>query len=127
MRVIIDFVPHNKQRYDTVGDWFWKGQTLHIKVSRLRSWTSSFYVAIHEFFEAMWCKYWNVKQAAVDKFDMEYEKNRKEGDNSESGDDPAAPYYWGHQGGSVIEKIASLWLENYGDKWRRYDAEVRNL
>ena len=124
MRVVIETIPHNAQRYDTVGDWFWDGDTLQIRVSEMSNWKREFLVAYHELFESAWCKAEGVSQKDVDKFDTEYEKNRKDDDESEPGDSLKAPYRVGHQIASAIEKLACVEL---GEDWASYDEEVANL
>jgi len=46
-----------------------------------------------------------VSPAAVDRFDMAYEKRRKPGDDSEPGADPRAPYRRQHVFAEKIERL----------------------
>jgi hypothetical protein len=66
------------------------------------------YLAIHA----------GVSPEAVDKFDKAYEAHRKQGDDSEPGDDPKAPYY---QIATGIERTLAVEL---GVDWSVYDREV---
>src|ERR1700730_8034346 len=52
MKGIIETVPHQKQRYETVGDWQWDGDTLKISVSDLGNWKYEMAIAYHELREA---------------------------------------------------------------------------
>jgi hypothetical protein len=120
----IKTIPHNSQRYDTVGDWWTDEEGWHIRVSELGDWRYQFLVAFHEMLELAWCKRRGVKQADVDAFDMDYEKNRKPGDFSEPGDDPKAPYREGHHLATLVERFAAMVL---GVSWDAYEAAVNGL
>lgn len=120
----IKTIPHNQQRYDTVGDWWTDDEGWHIRVSQLGNWRWNFLVAFHELLELAWCTWKGVKQADVDAFDMAYEANRKQGDFSEPGDQPKAPYRVGHQFASCAERFAASAL---GVDWAEYEATVNAL
>ena len=38
MNIAIQTIPHDEQRYDTVGNWFWEGDDLIIYVSDTGNW-----------------------------------------------------------------------------------------
>lgn len=125
MKIIIETIPHRKQRYPTVGDWFYdKKGTLHIKVSDMRYWKFEALVAIHELAEVLACKAAGVSQRSVDKFDMKYEKDRAGGDESEPGDDRNAPYRRQHCFATGIERLLAAEL---GISWNDYADVVDNL
>lgn len=117
-------IPHNQQRYDTVGDWWTDEEGWHIRVSYMGNWRYNFLVAFHELLEMAWCKQKGVKQADVDAFDICFEKNRAPCDLSEPGDDPRAPYRYGHQMATLAERFAALVI---GVKWDKYEAAVNGL
>lgn len=123
--IVIDTVPHEHQRYETVGDWWiapdgkWR-----IRVSRMEDWRHVVCVAIHELVEMALCQQDGVSQTLVDQFDQVYEESRAEGDTSEPGDDPAAPYYKQHGIASGIERIVATAL---GVDWNKYNDEVNAL
>jgi len=48
---------------------------------------------------------------------MAYERNRREGDLGEPGDDPRAPYYREHQFASGMERLMAAEL---GVDWQQY-------
>ena len=121
----LKIIPHNEQRYPTVGDWWTDDNDIwQIRVSKLSDWRYEFLVFFHEVLEMAYCKWNNISQSDVDLFDIEYENNRKEGDISEPGDNKNAPYYLGHQIANICEKIAAQFL---GVNWQEYDNEVVNL
>lgn len=121
----IKTIKHNKQRYETVGDWQWKGSTLIITVSEMCDWRKEALVAIHEAVEALLCKHEEITGKDVDVFDMEYENARRPDDwKSEPGDDPTAPYHEQHKFATVIERLFSMEL---GVNWHEYEQTIQNL
>ena len=49
MKIIIETIPHDHQRYNTVGDWqFSPDGTLHVKVSEMDDWRHEALIAVHE-------------------------------------------------------------------------------
>lgn len=125
MRIVIETIPHNQQRYETVGDWYYTAdETLHIKVSELSNWRREALIGLHELVEVLLCKHKGITQDEVDKFDMEFEKNRQLRDTSEPGDQPTAPYYHQHQFTSLVERQIARELEV---NWEDYANEVSTL
>ena len=125
MNIDIKVIPHNQQRYETVGDWFYtKSGNLSIRVSELGDWRYELLVAIHELIEVALCRYSHITQLQADNFDIAYEKARKRGDESEPGDDPACPYRIQHLLATGIEKILAALLNV---DWQAYDKKVMSL
>jgi hypothetical protein len=119
----IRVIPHNSQRYDTVGDWWLDDGGWHIRVSETGNWRYNFLVVFHELLEVAWCCWKGVRQSDVDAFDREYERNRKPGDNSQPGDDPKAPYRVGHQFAEAAERLAAAVLcVNWGEYTKTLDS-----
>ena len=56
MKIIIETIPHEKQMYDTCGDWRYKDGDLYIYVSDQGDWRKDSLISIHEMVEAMLCK-----------------------------------------------------------------------
>jgi len=122
MNVKIEIIPHEKQRYPTVGDWvFDDAGNLTIYVSKMSDWRREILVAVHELCETAMCKQDGVTQEEVDAFDKAYEANRPEGDDSEPGDDPKAPYRRQHFVATNIERTLAREL---GVDWEDYADEV---
>jgi hypothetical protein len=125
MNVFIKTIPHKEQLYNTCGDWRWdKDDTLQIRVSKMSDWRYEVCVLIHEIVEAFLCKYSSIGQKQVDRFDIAFEKKRKEGDESEPGDSPKAPYRAQHCIATGIERIVAAFL---GVVWADYDKEINSL
>ncbi len=122
MKIVIETIPHNQHRYTTVGDWFYnKDGSLTIRVSELSDWRREMLVAVHELIEVLTCKNDNVSAAAVDKFDMEFEAKRLEGNDDEPGDDPSAPYKKQHCLATGVERILA---QQWGVNWKEYEEEL---
>ena len=120
----IETIPHASQRYPSVGDWFDKDDVLNIKVSEELPDKEAFLVALHELVEVMLCKDRGITEEQVDEFDMEYEKNRPDGDESEPGDDPKAPYRKEHFFATNIERLMAAEL---GVDWEQYADHIEAL
>jgi hypothetical protein len=142
MNIFIKIIPHKEQRYETVGDWQFeklhKGEQyikvltkeqsefLGITVSDLADERMNCLVIFHELIEALLCKFSSPEVTAVqvDEFDTEFEKLRKPDDESESGDDPRAPYHSQHQIATVFEKEFARQL---GVNWEEYNKKINEL
>jgi len=124
MKVVIETIPHDQQRYPTVGDWTWEGDTLKIFISEMGDWRYEMLVAFHELAECLICKQRGITQGSVDTFDIAYEVKRQDGDDSEPGDDPSAPYYQEHQFATCVERLLALQL---GVDWKTYDAAIGDM
>src|SRR5437660_1137933 len=125
MRIIIETIPHETQRYTTVGDWYYDDDgTLHIKISQLSDWRREMLVTVHELVEVLTCKNDGVSQEVVDKFDKEFESNRHPDNEDEPGDDPSAPYVKQHCLATGIERILA---QQWGVNWKQYEEELNNL
>jgi hypothetical protein len=122
LRIVIDTIPHSRQRYPTVGDWqVDKAGNLHITISKMSDQRYEFLIGMHEAIEAYLAIHAGVSPEAVDKFYKAYEAHRKRGNDSEPGDDPKAPYYRQHQIATAVERLLASEL---GVDWGAYDREV---
>ena len=122
--VYIESIPHNEQRYDTCGDWFYQENVDHepllkIKVSSLASRREMFLVAIHELVEAFLCECAGVTEAEVDAFDLS-----RPTEGEEPGDNFQAPYYLQHQIATGIERILAAEAEV---SWQEYEQHIKEL
>ena len=127
MNITIKTIPHSEQRYPTVGDWWWSGRgkdELHIRVSEMKDHRYVWLIIIHELVEVFLCRNDGVKSSDVDEFDRAYEIARPEGDTSEPGDSPAAPYRTQHCIATGIERIIAGLL---GVCWADYEKTINEL
>jgi len=124
VNVTIKVIDHSEQRYETCGDWQFTNDGLLITVSRLGNFRQEMCVAVHELCEVLMCMHNGISQHDVDKFDIEYEENRKEGDTSEPGDSPLAPYNRQHIVATVIERTLAHELDI---DWMEYEETINKL
>lgn len=124
MIALLTEVPHEKQRYETCGDWENYPNVTVITASRLANPDHMFVLQCHELLEAYLCRKRGISQAAVDAFDIAYEAKRPAGDNSEPGDDPKAPYHREHTFATKIEKLIAKEL---GISWKEYEQVLYSL
>lgn len=108
MRIIIEFIPEEAQRYATQGDWVWKDGDLHIFASGDTP-NDAFLIGLHEMVEAWLCRDKGVPQEAVDAFDLAFIAEDHP-DDAEPGDDPRAPYRIQHRQSMMVEHLAALFL-----------------
>lgn len=125
MKIIIETIPHKSHRYETVGDWY-RGATgtLHIKVSQEIGDKYALLVALHELVEVSLCEDRGVTQESVDEFDKAYEATRPDGDDSEPGDHPDAPYRKEHFFAASVERLMAAEM---GVDWSKYDESINKL
>ena len=130
MQITIETIPHENQRYPTVGDWlFVEPNHLRIRVSELGDWRKEAAVIVHELVEAILCRNDGVSEEEVDEFDMGRLAWLKErGINpslaGEPGDHGAAPYHRQHCIATAVERMLIAAL---GVPWAEYDAAVEAL
>lgn len=127
IEISIKVIPHNTQRYDTVGDWYWdiKKKKLNIFVSEMGDWKYEALVGLHEAVEALLCKDRNIHESDVSAFDILYEAQRNPLDLiSEPGDCPDAPYRKEHFFATNVERLISEQLQV---NWSQYEKVVQSL
>ena len=119
--ISIEFVNHEDQRYDTVGDWFYTPDGgLVVRVSRddpeFPTEDSQVLVAIHELVEVLLCRKRGITQAQVDEFDMGKGSPENIPEGEEPGDQPGAPYRKEHRFAMLIEHLMAheLGVSGYG-------------
>ncbi len=125
MRIVIETIPHEQQRYQTVGDWVFDDEgNLTIRVSKLSNWRREALIAVHELVEVLLCKHDGVTQESVDIFDKQFEATRAPDNFDEPGDDPSAPYVKQHCVATGIERLLAAQL---GVNWKEYEKELDRL
>jgi hypothetical protein len=68
-------VPQKEQRYETLGDWIWKGSRLEIRLSREFTQRDPRYGVLlltHELLEALLCRSAGISTQQVDAFDVSF-------------------------------------------------------
>lgn len=121
MNIHIKVIPESEQRAEVNGaDWFFDSAgDLQVRVSPMSDWRREVLLGVHEAVEAIMCKNNGVTQAAVDRFDQEYDKTHTFDVNA--GDDPDSPYVHEHCLATAIERILCAELEV---NWESYDREL---
>jgi hypothetical protein len=131
-KITVEFIPHKRQRYPTCGDWYFRGKTLVIRVSKEMGLDSGFLVAMHELIEVWKATKRGVTVKEVDNFDIQYEKEHRRGgklngkriDESEPGNDPRCPVFEEHQVATAIETLLCSFL---GLSWAKHNRNVNKL
>jgi hypothetical protein len=114
LTVRVQLVPQKEQRYNTLGDWIWRGSQLNIRLSREFAQQDPRYgvlLVTHELVEALLCRSAGISTGQVDAFDMAFR-----GDG-EPGDEPSAPYHRQHRMAEAAERALAGEL---GVRWRQY-------
>jgi hypothetical protein len=126
MKIQIETVPHDKHRYETVGD-YWEADdgVLHVRVSEMDDWRYVILVAVHEVIEMMLTRYRGISEEEISKFDIAFEMRKARSEESgEAGDHPAAPYRKEHFFATNVERLLAAEL---GVDWSVYERTVDAL
>lgn len=118
MKISIETVPYEEQRYDTWGDWWFEGDDLVVKVSKGGDWRSEFLVGLHEAVEAMLCKEDGITGREVTEFDLAHP------DSKQPGEERDAPYHAQHFVADICERIVCKAL---GMTWEEHEGPERKL
>jgi hypothetical protein len=116
MRIILETIPHEQQRYSClIGDyWVDENGDWHIAVSEMENPDHSFLITVHELIEIYATQRKGIPEPEIMAFDLKFEKERKEGKHTaddEPGDDHRSPYYREHQYASAIEYLMAVALD----------------
>jgi hypothetical protein len=123
--ITIKTIPHDQQRYETVGDWkISPNGDIEILVSDMGNPDYEFLVGLHELVEVYLCKKRGITDDHVTAFDVSFESSRLPGNVDEPGDDPRAPYQNEHCIATGIERLVSAAL---GVPWKEYETAVNAL
>jgi hypothetical protein len=117
-------IPHYDHRYPTVGDYYDEGLYTRFEVSAMGDARMEFLVYIHERIEEFLTRMRGISEADIKAFDEAYEAARPEGDVSEPGDHPNAPYRAEHQFATKIERQIA---DEIGVDWDEYSRVVESL
>ncbi|SRR6266568_3823188 len=118
MLITVEVIPHNQQRYDTVGDWqFTPNNDLKIFISD----TARYYgylIAIHEMVEAILCLHSGIIGDTVDKWDLDHINSE------EPGEIKGCPYYKQHFIATTVEMILAQCLKI---NWQEYGKAIKEI
>jgi hypothetical protein len=123
-KIVIEVIPHDTQRYPTIGDYYFSdSQTLQIKVSKLSCSRHELLVMVHELVEVMLTEHDNVLESEISGFDINFEDNRLVGNLDEPGDHPDAPYKRQHCIATSVERMMCALL---GVDWQAYENDCNS-
>lgn len=112
-KIEIEFIPNSMHRYQTSGDWYYKGDTLVILISQCDDPRHEQLLVIHELVEAFCCNNDGVSQKDVDDFDMGVGKELEQ-----PGDDETAPYHKQHV---IASNVEFEFAQGMGVDWDDYN------
>ena len=115
MNIVIQTIPHENQRYETIGDWQKVDDTLIVNVSELPDARYEFLIGLHEMVEAYLCLSRGVTEKQVDEFDLAFQGDGEPGDASDS------PYRKEHFHATNIERLVA---EQLGVDWEKYETAI---
>lgn len=118
MNIKITEINHNKQRYDTCGDWIFKNKDIEIRISKTENDNHTFLIGLHEMIEAYLCRQRGITEKEVTKFDKKFKGK------GEPGDSPNAPYHNEHLYSTYIEQLLADELDV---NWFEYEKTLNNL
>lgn len=119
MKIVIETIPHDKQRYPTVGDyWIDEDGTMQVRISDLGNPGYEQAVVLHELTELFLVLHCGIAIEDIDKFDIAFEAARMVEDTDEPGDHPDAPYQQQHCYATAVER---MFIAAMGEKWAHYD------
>jgi hypothetical protein len=126
LRMHIETIPHESQRYPTVGDyWLDEGGVEQIRVSEMMDWRYEVLVAVHEIVEMALTRQRNIAEEAITEFDIKFEQDKeKQLVAGEAGDNVNAPYRKEHFFATNLERLFAAEL---GVDWFEYDRYVDAL
>lgn len=119
MKIVIETIPHDQQRYPTCGDyWVDPDGTLQIRVSEMGDRHMEVLVAAHELVEVFLCEARGIAEPDVMAFDMTHPEL------DDPGHDPRAPYHHEHVFAECVERLFATEL---GVNWQEYEARLAEL
>jgi hypothetical protein len=123
-RINIETIPIEEMRYDTVGDYYEESGIRQFRIADMKNEDYEFLVLIHEMIEEHLTRKRGISEESITAFDVEFEKNRKEGNIDEPGHDINAPYHKEHVFAECIERLIA---QELGVDWKKYDDTVNTL
>ena len=128
LQYILKVIPHSWQDYPTIGNYFYiKGGTIVIFCSDMKNNDYHQLIFAHEMFEVALVIKRKINIKEIDKFDINFEKEREKGlhgKDDEPGDNKSAPYHKEHVFATKLEKLLAKEMDV---NWEDYSKTVSNL
>lgn len=122
MKIIIDIIPHNKQRYNTPGDyWVDENDDIQVRVSKLNNEIYEMAIAIHELYEFSLLRKRGITEPEILAFDELFELKRKRVNTDEPGFAEDSPYRLEH---TLATSAEMAFIGTAGESWNKYDKTV---
>lgn len=109
----IDIIPHEEQRYNTVGDYYERDGQVYFKISHMGNYNYELLILIHELLERHVCQLQDISDEDIDNWDMAHL------DDPEPGSLPGCPYGVAHWAADHVERIVAQVL---GVSWDDYSS-----
>ncbi len=116
--IIIKVIPHHEQRYATLGDYWFDGRDLQIRVSDTADERMNFAAMLHELVEVALCIDRGISEPDILAFDMDHPEA------DDPGHLPNAPYHKEHVFAECIER---LFAQEIGLNWQAYDKAAEAM
>jgi hypothetical protein len=125
VRINIEVIPHEEQRYPTVGDYWLEDGVQQVRVSRLPDWRYEILVAVHEIVELAITRHRGISEELISDFDVDFERARELMQRSgEPGDHPDSPYRRENFFATNLERLLAAELDV---DWFEYESYVDSL
>ena len=118
MKIVIEVIPHHKQRYSTLGDYWFDGHDLQIRVSDMADERMNFAVMLHDLVEVALCIDRDISEPDILAFDQAHPEA------DDPGHLPDAPYHKEHVFAECIER---LFAQEIGLNWKDYDRAAEAM
>ena len=118
MEITVKTIPHDAQRYKTVGDYWVFPGVINVRVSDTGRNDYSFLIAIHEIIEAYLTYKRGIEETKIMAFDIAHSLSE------EPGAEPDSPYYQEHLFATAIEMLVA---EQLKINWEEYSKAVNKL
>jgi len=126
-KIIVEIVPLEEQRYETLGDYYYENDILHFKITDTGNDTYNKAILVHELVEELLTKHNGINEEDILKFDLwvadEVENGRYPVD-AEPGEHPQSPYKKEHIFSENVERQIMNFLNI---DFKEYDKTVISI
>jgi hypothetical protein len=121
MRIVSKIVPLEWQRYETLGDYFDNGDTLHFRITDTGNNEYNKLILIHEIVEEMLTRNRGISEKNILEYDLKFEESGKDGEPGEQYD---CPYKKEHRFAELIERMI---CHEIGIDWDKYNKDLNEV
>jgi len=107
-KIKVEIIPLEKQKYQTLGDYFEKRGVLNFKITDTGNPFYNKLILIHELVEQTLTEAKGIKESQILRHDLEFEKLIKDGlvdENAEPGEHKNSPYRQEHLIAEMVERM----------------------